>query len=264
MHMESTHVWPTTTALIFPSVLKTDAPAALSWLETEKNAKLVSITTLYLMHVLRLIRRTDTFRRVLVYDVVINKYNRSTMIQQESHISSQWVKLGSSIVRSDIDIWCRWSLQSRVRSENKRGFDKPVRLPHKFSFVGDIREIKQRITMRLERKWKFRRGGDCSGCLSLKAPELALLTWRGFWRSTPGEGVRVMCIQGVFLSWIAVGCRMKPNTKSCMLKNCSSWIKTTRPEKFVENEKLSVKCVWVVPNVQFCMLKSWKRTMLRL
>ena len=51
------------------------------------------------------------------------------------------------------------------------------------------KEIKQGITKGLERKWEFRKGGDCRGYLSLhvKAQKLALDPW---------GGGRVMCSQG--------------------------------------------------------------------
>ena len=43
MRMEDILAWLTITVHIIPSALETDARAAMSWLETEKHAKLVSM-----------------------------------------------------------------------------------------------------------------------------------------------------------------------------------------------------------------------------
>ena len=106
----------------------------------------------------------------------------------------------------------------------------------------------------MERKWKF--------------PKVRWLPWVSFvkntktWQSphySPGEVFDTLPLErgrGLCASKMLSfsGLQMKTYMKSCMLKNCSSRIKTARPKKFwyvkwlmyiVENEKLSVKCLWL-------------------
>ena len=112
---------------------------------------------------------------------------------------------------------------------------------HKFSFLGDVRRSNRELQM------GWRENGNSEGQVTaadIFRSKHKNLTITGYGNSSShyshredfdtlplGTGRGLCAPTMLSFSRIAAGCRMKPNTKSFMLKNCSSRIKTARPEK---------------------------------